>query len=179
MQETLEALANLLETTLVDQHQVLKTVKWYSDFESSVFLRKEMLPTIILTPIGDDFSQGPIGNTGLMKLDIRIRIVLKSTDSKKGKTRPVSEPTIYQLTKMVREIILSNKTLDGKVFDMEPKWVVKDRDVIHRGQGHFTARDIFFAYRKLESYTGRRNNQVSTKVPEGMKKIPLPEGITF
>ncbi len=165
--DILEYITDKLSTNFVDTGKI-DYVDIRSPKETEVFFRSSEIPGMFVSSFGERMSNSKIANTTIIIHVIRIRLITLSLDRNKYRTKIVNN--VYRLTNELREIIFKDKKLNGLVFEFGNKWIVKDVNILHaKSTIRYTARDVFINYHTLEAYTGRRNNQKSVELPEGLK----------
>ena len=167
MADLLLALYNLFKMNLVDAPiPRLKTVHIWDTFAMETLLKIQHLPTLVITPTKDWHVQGPFAETARESYAIRLRIVANSIDVHAYVTGNMVA-NVHQLSSDIRDILYQNKKLTNTVFELNPKFEAVDINVLYQSKldGHFSARDIFIEYTKLELYTGMQNEQNSLELP--------------
>ena len=168
MYDLLVTLRKYLEDNLCKSGDFLKTVRVMSDFEAETLLKTNIIPCLLIAPVGEETEFGPVNNSSKVIMSIKMRLITRSADPNKYRIGD-TDKNIYSLTQTIRDLLLYNKMLSGKVFGLRPRFSVKDIDILFGEQaGHFSARDIFIEYERLETWTGNHNIQHSSALPAGI-----------
>lgn len=178
MDDVLDFLAALFGRTLVDARpQHVKTVLQLTDADIAAKLKTTQLPALVLTPLGENDSPGPWGDTKTRTFRVRARIVVSSTSSVVPweRSNPASIPVISEA---IRAAIASDKQL-GMATDPDAPWAyglgasqpATDGTFTSPGNGALTARDIVLTYSRFEDWVGTRNPQVGLKTPPRLATV--------
>lgn len=178
MDDVLDFLAGLFDRTLVQPRpQHVKTVLQLTDADIAAKLKTTQLPALILTPLGENDSPGPWGNTKTRTFRVRARIVVNSTSSIMPWKRD-NAAGIPVISEAIRAAVASDKQL-GMATDPDAPWAygldasqpATDGTFTSPGNGALTARDIILTYSRFEDWVGTRNPQAALRTPPRLATV--------
>lgn len=168
MSYILEELGKLITSKFVTELNYIKRVHILTSNEAMTNLTVENIPAIIITPIGEVHTVGPAANMARQIYSISIKIVARSSDPNKFRTK-LADKNIFDLTQKLRELLYKNKRLDNKLFEMKNNFIVRDIDVLfNMSDGVFNAREINIEYVSIEAYVLESNSQPVLQLPHGI-----------
>lgn len=177
MDEILYALSDTLKSlgpTSIDPTYLgyVKGIYIWSEIESQHRLTVRHIPCILLSAVGENVVSGPFGNTQTRTFNVRIRQIARSLDSSKYKSK-FNDYNSYNVTDTIRALLANNKQLgigDGHLYGLKIENPTTDFETVFSAMsGTFLARDTNVTYDRLETWSGKYNNQPSLASP-----IPAP-----
>lgn len=157
-------LRKLFEDNLRDSLSYIVAVLILDAISKETIMKAQHYPSIVITPKTEDHPPGPFALTARQVYRITLMILARSVNIEAYQVPSNSgtpeNPTIYAISRKIREILFANKHLIDSVFEMRSMFVVNQIQV-----GNVSAQNITIEYAELERYTGMQNSQDSLSLP--------------
>lgn len=171
MTELLAQLYLFLFEELIKTEKIINSIHLLDDYGMGDKLKANHMPALVITPMNEQHETGPAADTAREIFGIRLRIIGKSVSEQAYQIKPLENTAtvvdVNTISDKIKTVLYGNKRLTQDIFEMRPKFTCRFLSTLFNGQsGHFTAKDIFIEYTRLELYTGMQNDQDTIQPPD-------------
>ena len=167
--QLLAELRDYIEPEFVDNKHWLHSVHVLDSVSVKSLLLNNHLPTILISSVREGDANPDFAMTRKRIYTLKLELVARSQESNAYMVQPVSGTSynlnIYALSEELREWLYKKKKLVTGIFSMEKDFECSDLNTLSTANGHFTNRNIFVNYTKMETYFGTENSQSNLEIP--------------